>query len=79
MIDHSLKDWTKQQIVCTQKHTLINQMNTATQHVDPSVFQPIENVDMKFTKTGLTENGIGFITSNTYGKATLYVIPCLAK
>ncbi len=78
MIDHSLKEWTKQQIL-TQKHTLINEMNTATQHVDPTVFQPLENADMKFTKTGLTENGIGFIKSTTYGKATLYVIPCFAK
>ena len=78
MIDHSLKEWTKQQIL-TEKHTLINQMNTATQHVDPTVFQSIEKANMKFTKTGLTENGIGFITSTTYGKATFDVLPCLAK
>ncbi len=78
MIDHNLKEWTKQQIL-TEKHTLINQMNTATQHVDPTAFQPIEIADMKFTKTDSTENGIGFITSTTYGKATLDLSPTLAK
>ena len=78
MIDHNLKEWTKQQIL-TEKHRLINQMNTATQHVDPTVFQPIETVDMKFTKTDSTANAIGFITSTTYGKATLDVSPTLAK
>ncbi len=54
-------------------------MNTATQHVDPTVFQPIENADVKFMKFDLTENGFGLITSTTYGKATLDVLPCLAK
>ncbi len=78
MIDHNLKEWTKQQIL-TEKHRLINQMNTATQHVDPTVFQPIETVDMKFMKTDSTANAIGFITSTTYGKATLDVSPTLAK
>ncbi len=80
MIDHSLKEWTQLQIL-TEKHTMINKINTATQHVNPTVFLPIENADMQFTKSNLTsvENGIGFITSNTYTKATLYVLPCLAK
>ena len=80
MIDHSLKEWTRQQVL-TEKHTLINQMKTATQHVDPTVFQPIETADMKFTEIDSTENGIGFITSTRYGKATLdlHVSPTLAK
>ena len=79
MIEHSLKEWTEQQIL-TEKHTMINEMNTATQHVDPTAFQPIENADMKFTKTNTIEKEIGLITSTTYdGKATLKVSPCLAK
>ena len=78
MIEHSLKEWTEQQIL-TEKHTMINEMNTATQHVDPTVFQPIENADMKFMKTDTIEKEIGLITSTTYGKATLKVSPCLAK
>ena len=78
MIEHSLKEWTEQQIL-TEKHTMINKMNTATQHVDPTVFQSIENADMKFMKTDTIEKEVGLITSTTYGKATLEVSPCLAK
>ena len=78
MIEHSLKEWTEQQIL-TEKHTMINEMNTATQHVDPTVFQPIENANIKFMKTDTIEKEIGLITSTTYGKATLKVSPCLAK
>ena len=78
MIEHSLKEWTEQQIL-TEKHTMINEMNTATQHVDPTVFQPIENNEMKFTKINFIQE-IGLIKSTTYdGKATLKVLPCLAK
>ena len=78
MIEHSLKEWTEQQIL-TEKHTMINEMNTATQHVDPTVFQPIENDEIKFTKKCTIEKEIGLITSTTYGKATLKVSPFLAK
>ena len=77
MIEHSLKEWTEQQIL-TEKHTMINKMNTTTQHVDPTVFQPIENDEIKFTKKCTIEKEIGLITSTTYGKATLKVLPCLA-
>ncbi len=58
---------------------MINEMNTTTQHVDPTVFQPVEKANMQFTKTDLTKNGIGLITSTTYGNATLEISPCLAK
>ena len=77
MIEHSLKEWTEQQILA-EKHTMINEMNTTTQHVDPTVFQAIENDKMKFTKSNFIKE-IGLITSTTYGKATLKVLPCLAK
>ena len=78
MIEHSLKEWTQPQIL-TEKHTMINEMNTATQNVDPTVLQPIENAEMKFMKTDTIEKEIGLITSTTYGKATLKASPCLAK
>ena len=78
MIEHSLKEWTPPQIL-TEKHTMINEMNTTTQHVDPTVFQPIENANMKFTKTEPTKKGIGLITSKTYGRSALEVVPSLAK
>ena len=78
MIEHSLKELTEQQIL-TEKHTMINELNTATQHVDPTVFQPIENANIKFTKNETTKKEIGIITSTTYEKAALKVFPCLAK
>ncbi len=77
-IERNLKEWTQLQIL-TEKHTMINQMNTTTRHVDPTVFQPIEKANMQLTKTDLTINGIGLITSTTYGNATLEVSPCSAK
>ena len=52
MIEHSLKELTEQQIL-TEKHTMINELNTATQHVDPTVYQPIENANIKLAKTKL--------------------------
>ena len=76
MIERSLKEWTQQQIL-TEKHTMINEMNTATQHVDPTVFQPIESANVKLTKTDPTEKGIGLITSKTYGRSALEVVPSL--
>ena len=76
MIEHRLKEWTRQQMLA-EKDTMIKEMNTATEHVDPAVFQPIENSDIKFTPTNTIE--IGFITSKTYGDAILEVLPCLAN
>ena len=78
MIEHRLQEWTPQQIL-TEKHAMINQMNTTTQHVDPTVFQPIDNANVEFIKTDLTEKGIGFITGTTYDKSILLSKPCLAK
>ena len=74
MIEHSLKELTEQQIL-TEKHTMINELNTATQHVDPTVFQPIENANIKFTKNETTKKEIGIITRTAYEKATLKVLP----
>ena len=78
MIEHSLKELTEQQIL-TEKHTMINKMNTTTQNVDPTVFQPIENANIKFTKNETTKKEIGIITSTAFEKAILKVFPCLAK
>ena len=77
-IEHSLKEWTRLQIL-TEKHTMINKMNTITRHVDPTALQPIDTPNIKFTKTDNIEYGIGLITSNAYKTATLEVLLCLAK
>ena len=47
-IEYSLKKLTQQ--IRVNKHTMMDEMNTTTQHVDPTVFQPIEKADMQFTK-----------------------------
>ncbi len=78
MIEHSLKEWTQLHIL-TEKHTMINQMNTATQHVDPTVFQPIEHANMKFTKNDIIEKEIGLVTCTTYTKTIVEVLPCFVK
>ena len=75
MIEHSLKEWTQQQIL-TEKHTMINRMNTAI-HVDSKVFQPLENANTKFMKTDRTEKPIGLITSSIYGNPTLEIFSSL--
>ena len=77
MVEHSLKEWSRQQIL-TEKHTMISQMNTAIDHVDPTVFQPIENANIQFTPSNIFEEEIGLIRYTTYGRATLNVLPCLA-
>ena len=78
MVENSLNEWSQQSIL-TEKHAMMNKMNTATQHVDPTVLQPIENADMKFAETNVIEREIGHIEGTTYGKATLNILPCLAK
>ena len=78
MIEQCLKEWNEQQIL-TEKHTIMEQMNTTTQTVDPTVFQPIENADIKFTKSNIIEEKIGLVTSTMFRKATLKVSPCSQK
>ena len=80
MIESSLNEWNEQQIL-TEKYTLMDNINAATHNVDPSVFQPIESADMKFTvySNNITKEEIGLITNTTYNKATLTVSPCVAK
>ena len=75
MIEHRLNELNQLQIL-TEKHTMMDQMNTATQYVDPLVFHPIENFNMQFTKTDTTKKEIGLITSTSYEKATLKASPC---
>ena len=75
MIEHRLIELNQLQIL-TEKHTMMDQMNTATQHVDPLVFLPIENYNMEFIKNDTTEKEIGLITSTSYEKAILKASPC---
>ena len=77
MIEHSLKEWTQLQILA-EEGKMINQMHTSIQYVDPTVFQPIEKADIKFSKTDSTENKIGFIITSINEEATLNLLPSLA-
>ena len=75
MIERRLNELNQLQIL-TEKHTMMDQMSTATQHVDPVVFQPIENCNMQFTKIDTTKKKIGLTTSTFFHKATLKASPC---
>ena len=81
-IENRLKEWTQHQIL-TEKYIMINEMNTTTQHVDPTVFKPIEKADMIFQKKDIinstSKKGIGLVSSITCGKATLTILPFLPR
>ena len=68
MVEQSLKEWSQLQVMM-EKENMLHQMNTVSQHIDPTVFQPIEEPEIKFTKILNIRNGIGEIFSHRYGKA----------
>ena len=76
LVTSSLQEWNEQQVLMNKERILV-QLKIVSQHVQPSVFQPLEEADMKYTKSETIENGIGEITSNRYGKAILKSSPCL--
>ena len=61
--------------VMIEKEDILCQMKTTSKNVKPTVFQPIEEVNTKFTEENI-RNGIGRITSHRYGKAILKTAPC---
>ena len=74
MIESSLNDWSEQQILL-EKQELLNQMKTATRNVDVDPFQPMEKLDLEFTKIS-TADVLGFVTGTTYSAATLKASSC---
>ena len=79
MVEHYLKEWTQYQILAA-KHMMMDEMSKTTQDVDPIIFRPIENANIKFlTINQILEGDIGVVSSSMVGKATLEVSPCLAK
>ena len=74
MVEQSLKEWSQLQVMM-EKENMLYQMKTVSQHVDPTVFQPIEEPNTKFTQTSDIRNGIGKISSHRYEKATLEKVP----
>ena len=75
MVEQSLKEWSQLQVMI-EKESMLYQMNTVSQNVDPTVFQPIEEPNTKFTQTSDIRNGIGKIFSHRYEKATLEKALC---
>ena len=75
MVEQSLKEWSQLHVM-TEKEIMLYQMNTISQDVDPTVFQPIEEANTKFAQTSNIRNGIGKISSHRYEKATLEKAPC---
>ena len=74
MVEQSLKEWSQLQVMM-EKENILCQINTVSQNVNPTVFQPIEEPDTKFTQTSDIRNGIGKISSHRYEKATLEKAP----
>ena len=62
MVEQSLKEWSQLQVMM-EKENMLYQMKTVSQTVDPTVFQPIEEANTKFTQTSDIRNGIGKISS----------------
>ena len=75
MVEQSLKEWSQLQVMM-EKENMLYQMNTVSQDVDPTVFQPIEEVNTKFAQTSNIRNGIGKISSHRYERASLEKSPC---
>ena len=73
MVEQSLKEWSQLQVMM-EEESMLHQMNTVSQNVYPTVFQPIEEANTKFTRTNNIENGIGKISSFRYGEAILKTV-----
>ena len=74
MVEQSLKEWSQLQVMI-EKENMLHQMNTVSQHVDPTVFQPTEEPGLIFTQNdNIIRNGIGKITS---WEAILKTTSCL--
>ena len=74
-VEQSLKEWSQLQVMM-EKENILYQMKTVNQHVNPTVFQPIEEPDTKFTRTINNKHEIGTISGHGYGKAILKTMPC---
>ena len=75
MVEQSLKEWSQLQVMM-EKENMLHQMNTVSQHVDPTVFRPIEEANTKLAHTVNIRHEIGTISSHGYGKAILKTMPC---
>ena len=61
-----------------EKENTLRKMKTVSQHIDPTVFQPIEEADTKLTLTNNNASEIGGMTSIRFGEAVLEKMPsCL--
>ncbi len=78
MIEHNLNEWNQQQIL-VEKQKLIDKMIKVSHTGNPIVFEPIEKANIKITKVDLVQAEIGTISSNTFGIATLKLLPCFPK
>ena len=70
MVEQNLKEWKQHQVIM-QKMNLLYQMKTVSQDVEPTVFIPIEEANIKFLETSQISNGIGKLTSFRYGNANV--------
>ena len=78
MIEHNLQKWIDQQILAA-KQEMLKEMKTAIQNVNANDFIPKEKANIELAKAKQIQTEIGTISSTTYSKATLKVLPCFAK
>ena len=72
-----LKEFSQLQVMMEKENTL-HKMKTVSQHIDPTVFQPIEEADTKLTLTDNIASEIGGMTSVRFREAVLEKMPlCL--
>ena len=78
LIEKSLKDWDQQQVM-EEKERILNQMKSISQDVEPTVFQPIEEADIKVVKKEIVDEEIAQISSRRYGKTVLDLKPLICS
>ena len=80
LVDDSINNSSKQ-CVLMEKKDLLARMRKACIDVDPSLFKPIEDADMRFGKnlSFLSNEEIGLLNSKSFDKSIVQLGPCVAN
>ena len=77
-MERNLKEWNELQILA-EKQEMLKEIKIEIRNVNANVFVPTENANIKLAKAKQIQTEIGTISSTTYSKAILKVLPCFAK
>ena len=77
MVQQSLKEWSQLQVMI-EKENIMYEMKAVGENFEPTLFQPIEGLNIEFTQASNITDSIGEVTSYSFGKATLNTctMPC---